>query len=161
MSTQDREHENREDEGRDHQERETSAPATDDTDVLGLFGPTADTVPAAAVPAQDAPDHDHAGAARSGPAPTQELPSWSDSAQSPTMAPGVTPLPVPAPREHAPLRVGTVVWGLMLAAVGFGIVASAYGAELDLQLALISLLGLGGVALLVGSVVTARRRNGG
>lgn len=157
MSTQDRE-----DEGRDSQEPETSAPETDDTDVLGLFGPTADTVPAAA-PAQDAPGRARDGAAHSGPTPTQELPSWSDRAQSPTVAPGVTPLPVPepAPREHASLRVGTVVWGLMLAAVGFGIVASAYGAELDLELALISLLGLGGVALLVGSVAAARRRNGG
>ncbi|MCC2309706.1 hypothetical protein [Cellulomonas chengniuliangii] len=156
MSTQDREHE-----GRDHQEPETSAPGTDDTDVLGLFGPTADTVPDAAGPTQDAPGRDRDGAAQPGPAPTQELPSWSDHAQAPAAAPGVTPIAVPAPREHAPLRVGTVVWGLMLAAVGFGIVASAYGAELDLQLALISLLGLGGVALLVGSIATARRRNGG
>jgi hypothetical protein len=62
---------------------------------------------------------------------------------------------VAAPRQT--LRVGTVVWGLMVAAVGVGLLSLAWGAHLDAQLALIILLGAGGTALLVGSLVGMRR----
>ena len=60
--------------------------------------------------------------------------------------------------ERARLRVGTVVWGLVIAAIGAGFLAVALGATLDLQLAMIALLGFAGVAMLVGSVVGGLRR---
>ncbi|WP_066582421.1 hypothetical protein [Cellulomonas timonensis] len=124
--------------GHDHEGDDRTR--AEDTDVLGLFDP----------PAADTS------------APTSE--PTSSTMPLPPTPPGParqysSTAPAPAPeREHAPMRVGTVVWGLILAAVGFGVVATASGAEIDMQLALISLMGIGGVALLVGSVVTARRR---
>ncbi|MBN9326161.1 MAG: hypothetical protein J0I87_04490 [Cellulomonas sp.] len=56
------------------------------------------------------------------------------------------------------MRVGTVVWGLVVAVVGIGIVSFAWGARIDGGLALIVLLAGAGVALLVGSLVVALRR---
>ncbi|NMR18965.1 hypothetical protein [Cellulomonas fimi] len=65
----------------------------------------------------------------------------------------------PVARKPA-LRVGTVVWGLVLAVIGAGIVAIAAGVSFDLELASIGLLALAGIGLVVGSVATgARRRN--
>ena len=79
-------------------------------------------------------------------------------AAGPTTAP--TSAPAPVARERSALRVGTVVWGLVLAVIGAGVIAVAAGAYLDLELALIGLLVLAGAGLLVGSVVTSvRRRN--
>ncbi len=66
----------------------------------------------------------------------------------------VTGTPVAA-ASH--LRVGTVVWGLVLALLGVGVAAVGAGAALDLQAALIVLLVIAGTALLVGAFVTARR----
>lgn len=69
--------------------------------------------------------------------------------------------PIPAeraqPAPRAGLRVGTVVWGLVIVAVGVGLLSAAWGAHLDAELALIVLLGAAGVALLVGSLVGMRR----
>jgi heme A synthase len=70
---------------------------------------------------------------------------------SPTATAGATPEP---PRT---LRVGTVVWGLVVMAVGVGLLSVAWGAHLDTELAFIVLLGAAGVALLVGSLVGMRR----
>lgn len=61
-----------------------------------------------------------------------------------------------APAAHG-LRVGTVVWGLVLALLGIGVTAVGAGAALDLQAALIVLLVVAGTALLIGAFVTARR----
>jgi len=58
----------------------------------------------------------------------------------------------------ARLRVSTVVWGLVVALVGVGVLAWSAGARIDVQLAVIVLLAVAGAALLVGSVVTAGRR---
>ncbi|KQS99620.1 hypothetical protein [Cellulomonas sp. Leaf395] len=77
----------------------------------------------------------------------------------------VEPAPVePAPVEPAPvdpprrrLRVGTVVWGLVIAAIGVGLLAWAAGFAIDLQLAMIVLLAVAGTALLVGSIVSGAR----
>lgn len=77
----------------------------------------------------------------------------------------VTPEPVgPGPATTtatttapAHLRVGTVVWGLVLALLGVGVTAVGAGAALDLQAALIVLLVAAGTALLVGAFVTAKR----
>jgi len=89
--------------------------------------------------------------------------------EEPTPAPETTghirvvaqtpPEPVPAGQ-----RVATVVWGLVVAAVGVGLLAVAWGADLDGQLALIVLLGAAGLALLVGSLLgmrTSRNRSEG
>lgn len=70
--------------------------------------------------------------------------------------------PVEADRAERPRgpRVGTVVWGLVIAAIGVGLLAVASGASLDVELAIIVLVAAAGVALLVGSLLTARRRRG-
>ncbi|WP_421734633.1 hypothetical protein [Cellulomonas sp.] len=65
------------------------------------------------------------------------------------------PAPVVTPRRR--LRVGTVVWGLVIAAIGVGLLAWAAGVEIDLQLAMIVLLAVAGTALLVGSIVSGAR----
>lgn len=82
------------------------------------------------------------------------------TAPAPTSAPASAPAPAPAPATPAgpELRVGTVVWGLVVAVVGIGIVSFAWGARIDGGLALIVLLAGAGVALLVGSLVVALRR---
>ena len=64
---------------------------------------------------------------------------------------------VAAPEPPRTLRVGTVVWGLVVMAVGVGLLSVAWGAHLDTELAFIVLLGAAGVALLVGSLVGMRR----
>jgi hypothetical protein len=51
-----------------------------------------------------------------------------------------------------------VVWGLILAVIGAGVFAVAAGAQLDLELAAIGLLALGGIGLLAGSIATSARR---
>ena len=56
------------------------------------------------------------------------------------------------------VRVGTVVWGLVLTAIGVGLLALASGVVFDVELALIILVACAGVALLVGSLVTEARR---
>ncbi|NUU18172.1 hypothetical protein HP550_13025 [Cellulomonas humilata] len=65
------------------------------------------------------------------------------------------PAPVDTPRRR--LRVGTVVWGLVIAAIGVGLLAWAAGVAIDLQLAMIVLLAVAGTALLVGSIVSGAR----
>ncbi len=71
------------------------------------------------------------------------------------MAPAAPMAPAPEPART--LRVGTVVWGLVVAAVGVGLLSVSWGAHLDTELAFIVLLGAAGVALLVGSLVGMRR----
>ncbi|WP_263121066.1 hypothetical protein, partial [Cellulomonas sp. RIT-PI-Y] len=55
-------------------------------------------------------------------------------------------------------RAGTVIWGLIVVAVGAAILASAAGLHIDFQLAFIGLLAVAGVALLVSSLANAVRR---
>lgn len=59
------------------------------------------------------------------------------------------------------VRVATVVWGLVVAALGVGLLAWALGVTFDVELAFIALLAAAGVLLLVGSVATTRRRRNG
>lgn len=105
--------------------------------------------------------------------PTQQLPTSGDEplgtpAGTPDLGPSVTPIstPVDAPvtspveRPQPRLRVATAVWGLVLAAIGVGVVALASGAVFDLQLALIALLAVAGVAMLGGSIAAAAKRRG-
>lgn len=58
------------------------------------------------------------------------------------------------------VRVGTVVWGLVLTAIGVGLLAVASGVVFDVELAMIILVAAAGVALLVGSILTEVRRRG-
>jgi hypothetical protein len=94
-----------------------------------------------------------------------------DDAEPMTPIPQTAPLgsvdrePVPAPAASTPpagarprLRVGTTVWGLVVVAVGLGLIAIAAGAVFDVQLATIVLIAAAGVALLVGSLLTATGR---
>jgi len=64
----------------------------------------------------------------------------------------------PEPQWRRRVRVGTTVWGLVVVAIGLGLLAFAAGAEFDVQLAAIGLIAAAGVALLVGSVLTATGR---
>lgn len=101
---------------------------------------------------------------------TRPLPTTSDDTRPPLIddlaavssrdEPAQVEASTVAKDERAPrarLRVGTVVWGLVLAAIGVGILAWASGLTIDVQLALIVLLAVAGAALLVGSLVSAAR----
>ena len=99
------------------------------------------------------------GASGSTRTPPDSLPSAAGSPLSATGTPTSAAGP-PAKPARPTLRVGTVVWGLILALIGAGIIAVAAGARFDLQLAFIGLLALGGIGLLAGSIATsARHRN--
>lgn len=94
-------------------------------------------------------------------------PTWSaataPAAETPASAGQGTPagsttavVPDEAPRG---VRVGTVVWGLVIAAIGVGLIAWASGVLFDVELAVIVLVGAAGVALLLGSLLSPRRRH--
>ena len=79
---------------------------------------------------------------------------------TPTSTPVDAPVISPGERPRPRLRVSTAVWGLVIAAIGVGVVALASGAVFDLQLALIALLAVAGVAMLGGSIAAAVRHRG-
>lgn len=85
----------------------------------------------------------------------------TDAGPTPAASPGTpaatatAPAPAPAPRG---MRVGTIVWGLVLAAIGAGVLAWAIGVSFDVELAFIVLIAAAGVLLLVGSLATMVRR---
>ena len=86
------------------------------------------------------------------PAPAPSTPAQSAPAQPEPVQ------PAPAKPARPGPRVGTVVWGLILAVVGVGVIAAAAGARFDVELVSIALLALAGVGLVVGSVATSVRR---
>ena len=86
------------------------------------------------------------------PDPVEEPAPVADDWAAPANA---APAPADPPRRR--LRVGTVVWGLVIAAIGVGLLAWAAGFAIDLQLAMIVLLAVAGTALLVGSIVSGAR----
>ncbi|GAB4084292.1 hypothetical protein GCM10028784_09220 [Myceligenerans cantabricum] len=97
-------------------------------------------------------------------------PAAGAPAEHPATAPGAAPAapvqaaqrpytPTPPAPQYGP-RVGTVVWGLVVLAVGLGVLAAAAGARIDFGLAAILLLGGAGVALVAGSIVSSFRRRG-
>lgn len=93
---------------------------------------------------------------------TQQLPRHDDAAQDrgePTESRREpTEAHVPAAAGRPGVRVGTVVWGLVLAAIGAGILAFALGVVFDVQLAFIIVVAAAGLLLLVGSIATTVRR---
>lgn len=113
------------------------APARDDSDPLAALRDPAPEEPAA--PGATAP--------ASGPAQTQPVQQARPTPEEPTKA---------ATRRGP--RVGTAVWGLIVIAVGLGILAVSAGVMFDVGVALILLLGAAGVILVVGSVVSSIRR---
>lgn len=114
-------------------------------------------------------DHDRSGAPRAeeqtSAAPTTSYPSVTAQGAAPEAAPATgtgTAPSVASPAHESPrrrgARMGTVVWGILLAAIGAGIVARGLGVDFDVELALIIVLSVMGGALLVGSVVAGIRR---
>lgn len=78
---------------------------------------------------------------------------------APTVPAAPAPLPAATPTSRG-IRVGTLVWGMVLAAVGVGVLALSAGYTLDVELAMIVLLGAAGAVMLVGSILKGRRRPG-
>lgn len=105
-----------------------------------------------------------------GPTPTADATTPASPAPSPAASPAASPTAatatatgpaaVPAPAAPPPrgMRVGTIVWGLVLAAIGAGVLAWAIGVSFDVELAFIVLLAAAGVLLLAGSLATVWRR---
>ncbi|MBO3088560.1 hypothetical protein [Cellulomonas dongxiuzhuiae] len=60
---------------------------------------------------------------------------------------------------RAGIRVGTVVWGLIVALVGVGVLLVAAGYTIDVQLAAIVLLIAGGLGLILGPLLQGLRRS--
>lgn len=95
------------------------------------------------------------GSAAPGPQPYGYVPT-----SGPQPAPYAPAEPLPAPPVSTAPRTGTIVWGLVILAVGLALVAVAAGARFDVGLGLIWLLGGAGLVLVVASVVGGvRRRN--
>ena len=114
-------------------------------------------------------DHDKSGAPRAeeqtSAATTTSYPAVTAQGAAPEAAPATgtgTAPSVASPVHDSPrrrgARMGTVVWGILLAAIGAGIVARGLGVDFDVELALIIVLSVMGGALLVGSVVAGIRR---
>ena len=82
-------------------------------------------------------------------APSMTAPSMTASAGT-----GTAP-------ARPPVRIGTIVWGLVFAAIGVLVLALAAGATIDSGLAVIGLLAGSGIALLIGALVSAARRRDG
>ena len=137
-------------------------PVTPPTQVLPTWEPAPTSTQA--YPVQDAPV-DPEPTATSVPVPSEPSPApavdpaaqWNATAQQKAQH---SPGPGLAGEDPQPrgLRVGTVVWGFVLVAVGAGILALALGATYDLDLALIALLSVAGLVLVVGSIVSSSRR---
>ncbi|GHH72461.1 hypothetical protein [Promicromonospora soli] len=121
------------------------APAPDDTDLLAPLRDPAPHVPP--TPVATTP------ASGSGLAPAQ--PSQPSQPVQPAQPAQAVQVAVAARRGP---RVGTAVWGLIVIAVGLGILAVSAGVVFDLGVALIVLLGAAGAILVVGSVVSSLRR---
>jgi len=77
-------------------------------------------------------------------------------APRPTPTPQTSAVPAVAPVRRE-TRVGTVVWGLVVVALGVLALAVSAGAQVDGELAFIALLAGAGLALLVGSLVVGLR----
>ncbi|MCK0118086.1 hypothetical protein MWU57_13685 [Isoptericola sp. S6320L] len=106
----------------------------------------------------------------SGEVPTTASPRSSARASEDPLAvfdePARSADPAPAtdvPAGSPPLvrsgpRTTTIVWGLVVVAIGVGLLARSAGATIDVELAAILLLGAAGLLLVVGSVAGGVRR---
>ncbi len=82
----------------------------------------------------------------------------ADAAPTPTTTSTTASTTVAPATARRGMRVGTVVWGLVLATIGAGVLAWAIGLSFDVELAVIVLVAAAGVLLLAGSVATVWRR---
>lgn len=105
----------------------------------------------------DQTDRDDLAARTAEQAPAAPTVSYVSGASQTPARPIIASPPEDAPRRRG-ARMGTVVWGILLAAIGAGIVARGLGVQFDVELALIIVLCVMGGALLVGSVVAGIRR---
>jgi hypothetical protein len=148
---------------------EGPAPEGEVHPAYGVAAARAQEQEAAATAVQDAPARDGSDplAALRDPAPevpaTRGATAPASAQAQPTQAQPVQQAqpakaqPAQAATKRGP-RVGTAVWGLIVIAVGLGILAVSAGVMFDVGAALILLLGAAGVILVVGSVVSSIRR---
>lgn len=92
--------------------------------------------------------------------PSDATPAATAPAAATTAGTPAAPTTTQAPKARRGMRVGTMVWGLVLATLGVGVVAWAVGLEFDQELAFIVLVAAAGTLLLVGSLATTLRRRG-
>jgi hypothetical protein len=119
---------------------------TDDTQVLPAPGDTR-RLPAGEASAAPEPDPF---AGYDQPRPVRDEPF--ERVDAPGSVGGARPLVRTGP------RTGTIVWGFLVLAAGVGLLAQAAGASIDLELAVIVLMGAAGALLVIGSLVSAARR---
>jgi hypothetical protein len=144
----------------------------------GVAAARAQEQEAAAAAIQDAPTHDDSDPLAPLRDPAPEVPDTPEATAPPSgTETGTAQTAQPRPAQSQPAqgqavqqvqpaqasvrrgpRVGTAVWGLIVIAVGLGILAVSAGVMFDLGVALIVLLGAAGVILVVGSVVSSLRR---
>ncbi|MFI2488125.1 hypothetical protein ACH47X_14510 [Promicromonospora kroppenstedtii] len=128
------------------------APVADDSDPLApLREPAVPAQPAAGPVVSPAAQHTPP---RQSTRPAHPAPGAQPA--HPAQQPAQPAQPQVAPKRGP--RVGTAVWGLIVIAVGLGILAVAAGVVFDLGVALIVLLGAAGVILVAGSVISSVRR---
>lgn len=70
---------------------------------------------------------------------------------------GESPAAVVPVSTRPGVRVGTIVWGLVIVARGIGVLVVNAGYTLDVELAFIVLLAAAGTAMLLGTLLKGRR----
>ena len=139
----------------------TARPGDQDPAGPGAMSPLDVQEDTMTIPTTSAESHEPGdpGPARTTPLPVApeagERTAATSSAAAPTAPAAQVGAKAPARRS---VRMGTIVWGLVIAAVGVFTMAYALDVPFDEELAFIGLLGVAGVLLLVGSLVTSRRR---
>lgn len=68
--------------------------------------------------------------------------------------------PGAAKKRRDPIRMGTIVWGLIIAALGVLLILWDQGYSFDPRAAGVAILFGAGLLLIVGSIITALRKNG-
>lgn len=73
--------------------------------------------------------------------------------------PDQSPVPAAVSPDSRPIRITTIVWGVVLVAVAGALLAVAAGATIDVELALIVGFAVAGIALVFGSIAVSVRKN--
>jgi hypothetical protein len=156
----------------DHQERPDAPEAGQPTADSPAVPPTQQLPPGEVPPTQQLPPGGKPATAAlpaaSAPRPDDPLAVFDEPVRSAGPAPEST-RSAPEPAEDgtsvqaAPLvrsgpRTTTIVWGLIVVAIGVGLLSRSAGATIDVELAAIVLLAVAGLLLVVGSVAGSLRR---
>ena len=88
--------------------------------------------------------------------PEEDPMTSTDTTETAAGTTATTSPAAPAATETGP-RVTTIVWGLVIAAIGAGLLAVALGVTFDLELAVIVVIAAAGLALVGGSIFRTRR----